>query len=213
MFFLRVIQIFYENRFSFLNEWLDFCNSLKMTSNLNVLRSILLSSLTIGLPHYIIEIRDITLSMKKVTHHDLEININKSEYLDNLGNKSSNEPFNLYTSEDSMISKVTKTLLDVNEIYQNRIDDLLDLSDMVDLSKEKYGDSTNLILINRALILTDLVKYLDDKFFQDNFSYALCKSIDNIITQVIIYFHKISVINKLTIKLTMIYPELSIKWD
>lgn len=157
-----------------------------MTSNLNVLRSILLSSLTIGVPHYIIEIRDSILNMKKVTHHDLEININKSEYLDNLGNKSSNEQFNHYTHEESMLSKNSKTLLDVNEIYQAQIDDLLDLSDIIDLSKEKYGDRANLILINRALILIDLVKYLDDKYFLDNFSYALCKSIDNIITQVIL---------------------------
>ncbi len=85
-----------------------------------------------------------------------------------------------------MLSKNSKTLLDVNEIYQAQIDDLLDLSDIIDLSKEKYGDRANLILINRALILIDLVKYLDDKYFLDNFSYALCKSIDNIITQVIL---------------------------
>ena len=126
--------------------------------------------------------------MKKVTHHDLEININKSEYMDSPRNKTANENYINHPSQNSMLSKISKSLLDVNEIYQTRIDDLLDLSDIIDLSKEKYGDSTNLVLINRALILIDLVKYLDDKFFQDNFSYMLCKSIDNIITQVIFRF-------------------------
>lgn len=170
---------------SYLNEWFDFCNYLKLTTNLTVLRSILLSSLTIGVPQYSIEIRETTLTMKRISQHELEININKSEYLNSSDNNNKEgEHYNHHPSQNSMISKLSKNLLDVNEKYQPLIDDLLDLSDIIDLSQDKFGDSINLILINRAIILVDLVKHLDDKFFQDNYSYILCKLIDSIITEV-----------------------------
>ncbi len=178
----KVIHIFYENRFNYLNEWFDLCNYLKLTTNLDVLRSILLSSLTIGVPQYAIEIRETSLTLKKITQHEIDININKSEYLEPSINKTPNE-VDIQPSRISMLSKLSKSLLDVNEIYQPRIDSLLDLSDIIDLSKEKYGDSINLMLVHRTLILIDLVKHLDDKFFQDNYSFHLCKLVDNIIIQ------------------------------
>jgi hypothetical protein len=110
--------------------------------------------LTIGVPQYAIEIRETSLTLKKITQHEIDININKSEYLEPSINKTPNE-VDIQPSRISMLSKLSKSLLDVNEIYQPRIDSLLDLSDIIDLSKEKYGDSINLMLVHRTLILID----------------------------------------------------------
>jgi len=71
-----------------------------------------------------------------------------------------------------------------NEAYEPLIDVLLDLSDIVDLTECQYGDSMNLILINRALVLFDLMKNLDDKYFMENYAFKLGKLIDNIVMQV-----------------------------
>lgn len=172
---------------NYLNEWLDLCDYLKQTSNLAELRAILLSSMTIGVPQYSFEVRQTTLTLKKILQHQLEIHIDKSEYLDTNTYTEKNAEGKtdiLSLNQASIDDKLSKNLLVDNAKFKKMIDDLLDLTEMVDLSKEKYGDSTNLILINRALILNDLVKYLDDKFFQDNYSFSLSRIVDNIVSEV-----------------------------
>ena len=84
-----------------------------------------------------------------------------------------------------MNTKSSVTSIEVShEVYEPLIDVLLDLSDIVDLTESQYGDSMNLILVNRALVLFDLMKNLDDKYFMENYAFKLGKLIDNIIMQV-----------------------------
>jgi len=101
--------------------------------------------------------------------------------LTNLNSQSSSSIQN-----KSMNTKSSVTSIDVvgHEAYEPLVDELLDLSDIVDLTDSPFGDSLNLTLINRALVLFDLMKNLDDKFFMDNYAFKLGKLIDNIVMQV-----------------------------
>ncbi len=49
-------------------------------------------------------------------------------------------------------------------------------------------DSYNILLINRTLILIDLMKNLDDKYFLEKHSYMLCHIVNNIIIQVSYFY-------------------------
>ena len=60
---------------------------------------------------------------------------------------------------------------------------------MSDLSKSKYGDSYNILLINRALVLIDLMKNIDDKIFLEKYSYLLCHIVNNVIVQVSLFIY------------------------
>lgn len=71
-----------------------------------------------------------------------------------------------------------------SQFYEPLIDALFDFSnDSLDLSKTKYGDTVNLTLINRTLILVDLVNYVD-KYFAENYSLLFAIKIYEIINQV-----------------------------
>jgi hypothetical protein len=168
-------------------------------------RIILLSSFTIGLPQYEIVIRGESLFIKLISseqrsetgtaesqmfvQENLLVDDNKStsskknfseKLLTNLNSQSSSSFQN-----KSLNTKSSVTSIEVNnEAYEPLIDVLLDLSDIVDLTECQYGDSMNLILINRALVLFDLMKNLDDKYFMENYAFKLGKLIDNIVMQV-----------------------------
>ena len=76
------------------------------------------------------------------------------------------------------------TMSSINEVYEPLLDNLLDLDDTSDRGQKEYGDSSNMLLINRSILLVDLVKCLDDRFFQENMSLALCNTINQIIIEV-----------------------------
>lgn len=202
----RVLHIFNENRSKHLFEWFNFCNYLKLTTNLNVVRVILLSSFTIGMPNYEIIVKDENLYFKIINGNNTENEsttvesqtMPPNEFL-NETMKSSNSKrqfqekliTNLQSQSSSSfennIEKSANSITSIgviNELYEPYIDELLDLSDIVDLSESEYGDTVNLTLINRALILLDLMRNLEDKYFQENFAFKLGKLIDNIVTQV-----------------------------
>ncbi|CAF1154398.1 unnamed protein product, partial [Brachionus calyciflorus] len=61
------------------------------------------------------------------------------------------------------------------------IDNLVDC--LLDTTSSEYSDSVNLLIINRSLILNDLVKYIDDKVFQENIAFSLLNFVQNIVTQ------------------------------
>lgn len=188
-----------------LYEWFDFCNYLQRTTNLNVVRIILLSSFTIGMPQYEIIIRDDNLFFKLITsdqqtdssttesqtinvQHDLSMmDDNKStsskKFQDKLVTNLNSQSSSSFQNRSNTKSSMTSIGAD-NEAYEPFIDALLDLSDIVDLTETQYGDTVNLILINRALILVDLMKHLDDKYFMESLAFKLGKLIDNIVTQV-----------------------------
>ena len=186
--------MFYENRMSYMNEWFDICKYIKLSSNMSVLRVILLSSFTIGLPQYEVIIKEDTLLFKQNTSTDDKSERSESQLITTTNKVDSilesthfHRIFNNLTTQSagSLMSKSTATSLEVaNEFYEPHVDKLLDLLDIVDLTRTEHGDSINLILINRALVLVDLMKNLEDLYFQENFAFKLCKHIDNIVTQV-----------------------------
>lgn len=207
--FKRVLQIFNENRTRHVNEWFTLCDYLKMTSNFEVLRPILLSSFTIGIPYYAFEIKETSLSLRRFKQEDLNglikkvdfpefkrFHINqssKSRATDSSGVKSFRSKLDLPLSDrkqllssisGSALSQVNKESIDLSDLYEPLVDNLLDLTDLVDISKLPFGDSTNMLLLNRALILVDLMKYLDDKYFQENFSFSILQIVYNIVIQV-----------------------------
>ena len=189
-----MLQLFYENRMSYMNEWFDICKYIKLSSNMSVLRVILLSSFTIGLPQYEVIIKEDTLLFKQNTSTDDKSERSESQLITTTNKVDSilesthfHRIFNNLTTQSagSLMSKSTATSLEVaNEFYEPHVDKLLDLLDIVDLTQTEHGDSINLILINRALVLVDLMKNLEDLYFQENFAFKLCKHIDNIVTQV-----------------------------
>lgn len=202
---------------NFSNEWFDFCEYIKTTTNFDILRSILLSSLTIGIPQFVIEYKDEYLILKRINQDDLDSYLTKIEYseikkfknstastVSVKGKNSSSIPNSpkkiLRLQVDSTNDKQLPSIIssqsnsktaDLTELYEPYIDSLLDLTDLIDLSRSQTGDSTNLLLISRALILIDLMKNLDDKYFHENISYSLCQLINNIVVQVIRNLFKI----------------------
>jgi hypothetical protein len=204
-----------------LNEWLDYCDYIKTTTNLDVLRTILFSSLTIGIPKYVFELKNDVLTFKKVNQEDLDAYINKIEYSEikqyrnkslastssikvtspKFGNKSKSSfqkksvDLSLLQQMQSRASATVSTmsrnqnkdedeLLDMSNFYEPFVDNLLDLTDLVDFSDSEYGDSQNLLFINRTLLFDDLMKHLDDKYFQENYSFLLFQIINSIVTKV-----------------------------
>lgn len=202
------MQIFTDNRINNLNEWFDLCEYLKITTNLEVLRSIFLSSLTIGIPQYAIEIKENTLSLIRIKQEDLETYMNKIEYSEikkarsrtritessvlksfrsskqDLGVDKKNQGGILSSRSGSVLSQLNKDSVYMTEFYEPLVDTLLDLVELVDLSLTRNGDSTNILLINRTIILVDLMKHLNDKNFQENYSFSLCQIVHSIVTQV-----------------------------
>jgi hypothetical protein len=151
------------------------------------------------MPQYEIVMRDDNLFFKFVTNdrqsemtvesqtitQDMDENSpaynKKMNFKENLLDNLITQSVNSFKDQKSVTSNGTNA-----ELYENHIDKLLDLSDIIDLTENEFGDTINLILISRALILIDLMKYLEDKYFMECLAFKLGKLIDNIVTQVIL---------------------------
>ena len=192
--------------------WFDFCEYMKLTTNLDTLRPILFSSFTIGVPQYVIETKNDTLVFKMINQQALDEYINKGQAKDSetssldesviakdLGPVISQEKllsFRQKSIENQLKVQSTVTMsgtsqadvredeMDMSQFYEPVIDDYLDLIDLIDLSKHPHGDTANLLVINRALLLDDLMKHLDDKYFQENYSFLLFQIVNNIVVKV-----------------------------
>ena len=191
--------------------WFDFCEYIKLTTNLETLRPILFSSFTIGLPQYIIEVKNDTLVFKMINQKALDEYMNKMPSKDSQNNSLDEsviakdlEPisqekllsFRQKSYENQLKAQSSVTIsgasqaeakeedLDMSEFYEPFIDSFLDLTELIDMSKHPYGDTSNILVINRALLLEDLMKHLDDKYFQENYSFLLFQIVNNIIVKV-----------------------------
>lgn len=199
---------------NYLNEWFDFCDYLKLTINFETLRPILLSSFTIGIPQYVIEQRDEIIYFRNLKKKQLvktmpinneenkKLRFSKAELV-NLTKQEENlrlfksplksskiltKSFNSQSNHSiSSLLSDNRNNFDITESYEPLIDILIDLNAMSDLSKSKYGDSYNILLINRALVLIDLMKNIDDKIFLEKYSYLLCHIVNNVIVQVSLF--------------------------
>lgn len=200
---------------SFLNEWLDFCGLMKVTINLETLRPILLSSFTIGIPQYVIEQKDDLIffrnviikkqnvktlpqtneETKKLRFSKIDLNViskqeenlrifksplKSSRLLTKSFNSQSNHSVSSFLSDN-------RTNFEMADSYEHLIDILIDLNGVSDLSKSKYGDNHNILLINRTLILIDLMKNIDDKLFLEKYAYMLGHIVNNLIVQVSLF--------------------------
>lgn len=203
---------------NYLNEWFDFCEYLKLTINFETLRPILLSSFTIGIPQYVIEQRDEIIYFRNVSlkkqqqvktmpinnEENKKLRFSKAELVsmtkqeENLrlfksplkSSKILTKSFNSQSNHSiSSFLSENRNNFDITESYEPLIDILIDLNGMSDLSKSKYGDSYNILLINRALVLIDLMKNIDDKIFLEKYSYLLCHIVNNVIVQVSLFIY------------------------
>jgi hypothetical protein len=206
---------------NYLNEWFDFCDYFKLTINFETLRPILLSSFTIGIPQYVIEKKDEIIYFRNVAlkkqQQDKTIQINNEESkklrfskAELINMNKQEETLRLFKSPLKSSKILTKSFnsqsnhsissflsenrnnFDMTESYEPLIDILIDLNGMSDLSKSNYGDSYNILLINRALVLIDLMKNIDDKLFLEKYSYLLCHIVNNIIVQVSFFIYYIT---------------------
>lgn len=207
---------------TFLKEWNDLLELFRLTTNFDVLRSIMLSSLIIGIPHYQIDFNEseLTLDIKirqnrnseeededcrreeptnnqildsaaterksyRMSNNEEENNNNNNEE-DEIRGK--NEDFQTMSAAAFFLVDQLSDNIDPSDfiqLYEPLIDKLLDLTDSIDLSKTKYGDTVNLMLVNRCLLLVDLVRNLGDRRFLENYSFLLCTKIHDIINEVI----------------------------
>jgi len=76
---------------------------------------------------------------------------------------------------------------EMSDFYETLIDDLLDLSEAIDLTKSAYGDTLSIIVMNRALILNDLMKQLDDKYFLEYLALPLFQLTFDMVNRVILF--------------------------
>ena len=209
---------------SYLSEWYDLVAYLKQTTNARILRSILISSFTIGLPQFTLEIKQENLVLRRAGDEEIEPYLNKVDYAEIRENQSKfvsasmvqnvfaenkansanslksqrmkNEPGKsrspISHSQNSyvisILSKSTKPTFDYCEVYEEMVDSLLDLSDVYDMALNNDTDSANLLFASRAIILIDLMKNLEDKYFLENFAYPLCLIVDSAITQVLKFY-------------------------
>lgn len=144
--------MFSKNRIAYLKEWLDFIKLIRLTTNPSLLRSILLSSFTIGIPTYKIDFsldEDEEVLTIDVTH--LEKTNSKLAKIDEMNESTKlNEIMKDEREEDgggegggggggTGGDNVIPILLDnknlefedandFNEVYETLIDDLLDLA-------------------------------------------------------------------------------------
>ena len=182
------------------HEWCNFINYMKLTTNPEMLRQIIISSITIGIPRYgfVLEADNLFLNVVQANKQSpgaaaAAIESRKSSLVDpsrkfrfNLGNitnlsKYFNEkmqqnrasPTRTASSNTSYTNQVHQAnngvSIDLSEAYEPFIDNLLDLDDKYDLSKYEFGDSTNMAIINRSLVLVSLIESLQDKYFIENF--------------------------------------------
>ena len=156
--------------------WFDFCEYLKLTTNLETLRPILFSSFTIGVPQYIIETKNDILTFKMINQKDLDEYLNKAQMISNSQNNSFVEsisgkelvaPINSekllsyrqksFENQLKVQSSITISTshaeakdedLDFSEFYEPFVDHLLDLIDLVDLSKTSFGNLIFLIIVS-----------------------------------------------------------------
>lgn len=146
------------------------------------------------MPQYEIVMRDDNLYFKLITNDQQSEMTAESQTIprdlmdDSTLNKKLNFKENLMDNLSQSVSsfqnKSNTSIGAAAEQYESYIDTLLDLSDIIDLTENEFGDTVNLILTNRALILIDLMKNLEDKYFMECLAFKLGKLIDNIVTQV-----------------------------
>ena len=67
---------------SYLNEWYELVSYLKQTMSPRVLRSILVSSFTLGIPQFALEIKQTNLNLRRVRDNEIEPYLNKVDYSD-----------------------------------------------------------------------------------------------------------------------------------
>ena len=231
------MQLFNNNRMSNLNRWFDFIEYIRLTTNLNDLRLILLSSLTIGISDYSIDIQDNTLSItsslskgriksgatakkdnnkdinfslndnvtirtvtspglsnkfrlsnkSEITNYNTEINTNNMNDNNSIINKSNFKSFTGSQYADSKNQSSTALvvgLANINQVYEPLLDNLLDLNDSSELKKTKKKESLNMMFINRTILLIDLARSLEDKYFIENYLFSLCNIVNDIIIEV-----------------------------
>ncbi len=169
-----------------------------MTTNSDILRSVLLSSFTIGLPDFVFELKDNTLNLRKCNEQELgEYFNNKIEYAEVKAflNHQTTDMDNILKKNSQSALSTSEKEPEIADFYEKLIDDLLDLTDAIDLTKSAYGDTLSIIVVNRALILNDLMKQLDDKYFLEYLSLPLFQLTFEIVTRVSFFFLQISLNN------------------
>lgn len=167
-----------------------------MTMNIAELRPILLSSLTIGLPKYAFELRDKQITIKRLPDShlkslsggdtkDAEMALSLSEQAKSVKEEAHHNQ-QIYKKQKKTVVEqlIGINSQNINEVYEPLLDTLVDLSDdFIDVTNSKYSDSVSMILINRVSLFLDLMRNLEDKYFQESLSLPLCDLTNNIIVE------------------------------
>lgn len=181
-------------------EWYDLMKLLRLTTNSALLRSILLSSLTVGMPEYKVEFDMNCETQKQICVDVSRVKVTKvageerSPGDDDLaGNKQRSESIGreLETGATSLMLLGGNGLDEqdpssFSAFYETTIDFFLDLNETpVDLATMPYNDSVNLMLATRSIVLIDLIQHLGDDELFANCAFKLSLKILDIINQVI----------------------------
>lgn len=145
--------MFSKNRIAYLKEWLDFIKLIRLTTNPSLLRSILLSSFTIGIPTFKIDFsldedeEVLTIGVSQLEKTNLKLakidEMTESTKLNEMMKDEREENFGGGGGGGTGGDNVIPILLDnknlefedandFNEVYETLIDDLLDLAADVD---------------------------------------------------------------------------------
>lgn len=151
----KVLQIFDSHRLRYANEYLDLCNYIRLVKSQEDTRTVLIKNLTKFLPEYDFEI----------IGQNIQLKVYQNEHYDSFSKAETDDYFNKESIELS-----------------NSADYLID--NLIDSTSSEYTDSATLLLVNRSLILNDLMKFLDDKFYFQNYAFSILNCVHGIVTQV-----------------------------
>lgn len=178
-----------------MREWLDFIKLIRLTTNPTLLRSILLSSFTIGIPSYKVEfnVNDNGQMLIDMIRLETKNNDALEQPLDSSDNYERDDDLATVKEarEDVPILFDNKNVefqdaASFSEVYESLVDGLLDLNETsIDLSTLlPYNDSMNLMLVSRCIELIDLVSYLNDDLAFEKCMFQLSTRIYEIVNRV-----------------------------
>lgn len=153
----KVLQIYDSHRLRHSNQWFDLCNWIRLVKSQEDMRSSLIKNLTKNISQYDFEI----------TGNHIELKVYENEQTDRFS-KTETDQDEYFNRESIELNPSTDFLID----------------NLVDNTSPEYTDSVILLLINRSLILNDIMKFLDDKLFLENYAFSILNFVHGIVTQV-----------------------------
>jgi hypothetical protein len=203
----RVLEIINKNRVQNINLWFKCLEFFKILKPLKFFELSLLNNLTTDLPHVMNLVETLrTSTIDNSSDFDASnslIALETSDYL--LHRNIDHNESNLQLEDDSLdehfIINNTQTIVPnqkENYNYASLIDNLIDFKVRPSNEKQKSEkEPMNLVLLNRVILLNDLMLNLNERVFIKNYAMKLCELVNKVVLKVNLMFEKVN-LQKLT---------------